>query len=55
MAEQLATPDENDAYLRLEATLSRPIDSEPGLHVFELEGWRVAIDSDGRWVEFSRE
>lgn len=55
VAEQLATPDENGAYLRLEATLSRPIDSEPGLHVFELEGWHVAIDSDGRWVEFSRE
>lgn len=53
--EQLATPDDSGAYVRLESTLAVPVDSEPGLHAFELEGWRVVIDSDGRWVEFSRE
>lgn len=55
VAEQLATPDENGAYVRLESTLARPVDSEPGLHAFELKGWRVVIASDGRWVEFSRQ
>lgn len=55
VAEQLATPDENGAYVRLESTLARPVDSEPGLHAFELESWRVVIASDGRWVEFSRQ
>lgn len=54
VAEQLATPDSSGAYVRLEATLSVPVDAEPGLHAFELEGWRVVIASDGRWVEFSR-
>jgi hypothetical protein len=53
VADQLATPDANGAYVRLESTLAVPVDSEPGLHAFELEGWRVVIDSEGRWVEFS--
>lgn len=55
VAEQLATPDPSGAYVRLESTLAVPVDSEPGLHAFELEGWRVVIASDGRWAEFSRE
>ncbi|NLG20557.1 MAG: hypothetical protein GX555_03880 [Actinomycetales bacterium] len=55
VAEQLAIPDPNRAYVRLEGTLAVPVDSEPGLHAFELEGWRVVIASDGRWVEFTRE
>lgn len=55
VAEQLATPDDSDTYIRLAATLASPMDPEGDQHVFELEGWRVIIDSDGRWVEFSRE
>ncbi|QDO87478.1 hypothetical protein FNH13_03285 [Ornithinimicrobium ciconiae] len=54
VAEQLATPDDNGAYLRLEATFGVPSTTEGTRHVFESEGWRVVIDSDGRWVEFSR-
>lgn len=55
VAEQLVTPDDSDTYIRLAATLAFPRDPEGDQHVFELEGWRVIIDSDGRWVEFSRE
>ncbi|HLS46312.1 MAG TPA: hypothetical protein VK045_12835 [Ornithinicoccus sp.] len=53
VADQLATPDPSGAYVRLESTLAVPVASDPGLHAFELEGWRVVIASDGRWVEFS--
>lgn len=55
LAEQLATPDDSGAYLRLEATMGFPSTREGDLHVFELEGWRVVIHENGRWVEFSRE
>ncbi|MCK0110589.1 hypothetical protein MWU75_00310 [Ornithinimicrobium sp. F0845] len=55
VGQQLATPDDNDAYLRLEATFGVPATREGDQHVFELEGWRVVVASDGRWVEFSRE
>ncbi len=55
VAEQLAAPDENGAYVRLASTLAVTVDSEPGLHAFEVESWRVVIASDGRWVEFSHE
>lgn len=53
--EQLATSDDNGAYLRLEATFGVPAVVDGGLHVFELDGWQVVLDGDGRWVEFSRE
>lgn len=53
--EQLATPDDIGAYVRLEGTMGHPSTREGDLHVFELEGWRVVIHDDGRWVEFSRE
>ena len=55
VAEQLSTPDESKVYVRLISTMARPATRVGDLHIFELEGWRVVIDSDGRWVEFSRE
>lgn len=53
VAEQLGIPDDSGAYIRLVSALAFPVASEPGLHAFEVEGWRVVIASDGRWVEFS--
>lgn len=54
LEQQLATPDDNGAYVRLESTMGVPSAREGDLHLFVLEGWRVVIHDDGRWVEFSR-
>lgn len=55
LEDQLAIPDPTGAYIGLAGTLTRePTTSEDGrLHTFDSNGWRVVIDSSGRWVEFT--
>ncbi|WP_114908106.1 hypothetical protein [Ornithinimicrobium murale] len=52
--EQLVTPDPDGAYLALAAALTTQATVVGEHFVFAHDGWRVVIDSNGRWVEFSR-